>query len=406
MNKIVIRGSFWDSYIYSNSLILYKFDGTLESFDWEKLICSRISKSERDFLAYQCSFLNGDYLYGVAAKDLFYDIDIKSIIRSKFRRIKDISFDCNDLQKFTTCKSKIEMDELPIDMGVYNNTLYYCKSSGVFKRNLRRNNDSQYISTKEHKIWDGKVQCLKVGRRGRIALSTSSDGLFELNSMYNPYNLNEDYRSLVHRERIIPVSTEHSSYCSWSFSSMFSGSYEGIFFLNGLKYVKDPEARFAYDIDSDYMLKFCGTYREKDIFHNQINNALIVSGNEKIYRITNNQIEIVKFTQKNLASEDEIFNYLNSLQHGIIEKILVAEVTDFGIIIETSRRLYVLQSNGELILINPTEEVVKWRVYPRSIQYTNQLHVIYNDRMEILSFNDDYFENQEKKLFGYRHTDL
>ena len=187
---------------------------------------------------------------------------------------------------------------------------------------------------------------------------------------------------------------------------MFSGSYEGIFFLNGLKYVKDPEARFAYDIDSDYMLKFCGTYREKDIFHNQINNALIVSGNEKIYRITNNQIEIVKFTQKNLASEDEIFNYLNSLQHGIIEKILVAEVTDFGIIIETSRRLYVLQSNGELILINPTEEVVKWRVYPRSIQYTNQLHVIYNDRMEILSFNDDYFENQEKKLFGYRHTDL
>lgn len=65
-----------------------------------------------------------------------------------------------------------------------------------------------------------------------------------------------------------------------------------------------------------------------------------------------------------------------------------------------------MQSNGELILINPTEEVVKWRVYPRSIQYTNQLHVIYNDRMEILSFNDDYFENQEKKLFGYRHTDL
>lgn len=179
----------------------------------------------------------------------------------------------------------------------------------------------------------------------------------------------------------------------------------GIEFLsNGESYFFSPKHRGIGNPNASVWLKNISFQIEHQIADIAINNNMYVEQQKQ--PVAYNLYEIVKFTQKNLASEDEIFNYLNSLQHGIIEKILVAEVTDFGIIIETSRRLYVLQSNGELILINPTEEVVKWRVYPRSIQYTNQLHVIYNDRMEILSFNDDYFENQEKKLFGYRHTDL
>lgn len=35
-----------------------------------------------------------------------------------------------------------------------------------------------------------------------------------------------------------------------------------------------------------------------------------------------------------------------------------------------------------------------------NLPFKNQLHVIYEDRLEILSFNHDYFVDQEAKLSG------
>lgn len=35
-----------------------------------------------------------------------------------------------------------------------------------------------------------------------------------------------------------------------------------------------------------------------------------------------------------------------------------------------------------------------------NLPFKNQLHVIYEDRLEILSFNNDYFVDQEAKLSG------
>jgi len=45
-------------------------------------------------------------------------------------------------------------------------------------------------------------------------------------------------------------------------------------------------------------------------------------------------------------------------------------------------------------------EPVNWRIFPRSKHYENQLHIIYNDRLEIISFNHDYFVNQNEKWAG------
>ena len=47
-------------------------------------------------------------------------------------------------------------------------------------------------------------------------------------------------------------------------------------------------------------------------------------------------------------------------------------------------------------------EPVRWRIFPRSTNFTNQLHIIYDDRIEILSFVHDYFVNQKSKLAGTR----
>ena len=48
--------------------------------------------------------------------------------------------------------------------------------------------------------------------------------------------------------------------------------------------------------------------------------------------------------------------------------------------------------------------ITRWRVYPRSMNYENHLHVILDDRIEIYSFNHDYFLSQQEKEIGIQFT--
>lgn len=73
-------------------------------------------------------------------------------------------------------------------------------------------------------------------------------------------------------------------------------------------------------------------------------------------------------------------------------------VAPFGSIIELDRAIVVVRSDDEILTIPGVP--VNWRVFNRSKQYENQLHVIYPNRLEIFSFNHDYFVNQEEKCSG------
>lgn len=48
------------------------------------------------------------------------------------------------------------------------------------------------------------------------------------------------------------------------------------------------------------------------------------------------------------------------------------------------------------------EEPCHWRVFPKSEHYSNQLHILYEDRVEIISFVHDYFLDQAHKLAGFQ----
>ncbi|MCY1458289.1 hypothetical protein D9M71_756600 [compost metagenome] len=62
-------------------------------------------------------------------------------------------------------------------------------------------------------------------------------------------------------------------------------------------------------------------------------------------------------------------------------------------------RIMVLRSDGFSEVFNGTP--IHWRVFPRSEHYSNQLHIVYEDALEIISFTHDYFVDQDKKMFGF-----
>lgn len=45
---------------------------------------------------------------------------------------------------------------------------------------------------------------------------------------------------------------------------------------------------------------------------------------------------------------------------------------------------------------------MNWRVFPKSQDYLNQLHIIYEDQLVIHSFTQDYFVDQKAKLAGHQ----
>ena len=140
------------------------------------------------------------------------------------------------------------------------------------------------------------------------------------------------------------------------------------------------------------------------MFGNDNPNALVISENEKIYQLSQGTIKGIEYRQRNLGGKDEIFTPILSRDQHFDEDIIDAAVAEFGIVVETKKHLYVLLSTGEEIYTvnKEQEDIIRWRIFPRSTCYVNQLHVIYNNRIEIISFNDDYFVDQKNKQIGHR----
>jgi hypothetical protein len=83
-------------------------------------------------------------------------------------------------------------------------------------------------------------------------------------------------------------------------------------------------------------------------------------------------------------------------------EVVATGTAPFGTIVELSDRLVVYRSDGGKNEFDG--ELVHWRVFPRSDHYSNQLHLIYEDRLEVVSFVHDYFVDQEQKLSGFSRS--
>lgn len=400
--RIIIYGDFWDSYIYSNHLILFGFNGTINSYNWEKIVLSQPIASET-LLAYHCAFLQSDYLYRAEKSGIFEDAEFKHVLEQKFKRMTDLEFHTNELEVFRTTRKPVELNRLTVDIGIYRNMLYYCDSKGLYQKKLNRYREN-FLAMKEHKLWDCGILGLNFGYGGRLGLAASSDGLYEFNSFEYGRYPDEHFPVVEGNDddyTIYQISTQHSSYCSWSFSSLFLGTYVGESELFGFRRIIDKPRTSTNPERSHF--DYRGQFGEAQIFSDKQPNSILFAGNEKIYRIGRNKLEAVNYDQNNREGTP-IFKLIGT-QEVWFENIIEAAVVEFGVVIETDKQLYVLLSTGEFITISQkaTDKIVRWRVFPRSNCYINQLHVIYNDRIEILSFNDDYFVDQNKKILGQRY---
>ncbi len=119
---------------------------------------------------------------------------------------------------------------------------------------------------------------------------------------------------------------------------------------------------------------------------------------DKVCQSSNGSIHVAKYTPWAEDAHDRFQRLADLELNAGYGPVISAALATFGTVIEFEDGLVVLRSDDEHTVIRG--EPVNWRVFPRSKHYANHLHIIYDDRLEVWSFNHDYFLDQTKKRLG------
>lgn len=385
--KITIQGSYLDCQLYRGWLYLWTFDGRLCVYDWERMIDS-LSVLENDKLALKFSFKEGSYLYRHSVLDILQDTEFKNLLINKFSNLYKYTFVISEhnLRQFLIGEMDTPSLSLPIDTEIYNSILYYATDKGLFKSNAHKTKGNP-LSSKPTKLWDARILSLKANNFPRMAISAGDEGLFEMSLS------REDVESIDLKEverNIIKISNKHSSFSNYSNLSIYSSS------LSSKSYL----ALFAWKEYDEYSRK-----KYKRVYKETLDSSLIFGDEKdnlswgvdgKIFRATPNGFNIVEF---NNNKRNHLFSKKKDYDETLNGASIIGGTSAyFGNIVEYEEGLTIIQTDGERVSIN--QPITRWRVYPRSNNYSNQLHVLLDNRMEIFAFNHDYFLPQNDKELG------
>lgn len=396
--KITIKGNFFDCQIYRGRLYLWTFDGALKVYNWNDLVYSFIKK-DTDKIAMTFCFMDGNYLYKTSLIELFKDVDFKKLLLTKFDAVSNVNFHLSEkqLEKFLFGEQETPTGIIPTDTEIYSNKLYFIHEQGLFSGSSHRGKSDKFpVSSRPIKLWDCNLLSIKANKYPQLALSGGNEGLFELNMANSkPTNL----ARVEKRHPIFHVSKDHSSFSNYSFLSIYNTSLIGKSYL----------ALFKWNITKDKQNKdlplrdFDKKIDDETIFKTNTNKHFISWGIEdKIYKATERGFEIMRFNNyANAEKGEEKFTKLKNVNlHPWKGKVINGGTAYFGNIVECENALVVIQSDSNYFTI--PGPITRWRVYPRSMNYENHLHVILEDRIEIYSFNQDYFLDQEEKEIGIK----
>ncbi len=371
--KLTIAGSFWDSQIYAGRLYLFTDAGAIRTLDWDSVV-SEWRVDQRLRLAMECAFRRSDYLYASEFSLLLHDPEIKEIILSKFNELgaRELILDTRDNEGL------VGEQDTPFpfphsDSIIYRSQMYIGASVGLFRATCDKRT-VRPVSTKPEKKWDGPSLSIAASY-GEIAVAAGDYGLFEV--PVQPLNA-----------RAPRVTLEKScNKCSWNFQSIYCTGPEQSGWMAEFEKIKKEGEGFT-------ARRFTKELSSEDIFGEQ---GFTWSQQDKMYLATTDALKVARYVPW-LDKDQRLVRYREAIPLPRKGEVLAGAVANFGTVLEYEDSISVLQSDNDVF--NIPGDPVAWRIFPKSKHYENQLHVIFEDRLEIYSFNHDYFLDQDSKKLG------
>ena len=396
--RVIIPGDFWDVQIYRGKLHLWTMSGSLTTIHWDRLV-NRLAKSAQSAFAVRVGLTRGRALYGDQVSTLRAQPEFRNWILEHFdsqaRQI--LSVRASDLRCSMLGEQDNPASDLPVDTDIYNQMLYLSTKCGIWKASVGKTKFP--VSTRPTKICDLPTVSLRA-KSHQLALAATGEGLFKLDIDVSTY------RSCPPQQ----LSERHCERAEWAFQSIFATStLTGGYLFSRYWTAADRESMDRLDMDSDRRW----TVAEGGIFDDHMIAGALRDSDvswacaEKIHTARSNRLTSSRLTQNDLPNgiERASVRLGDVLLKSGTERPISGGSSTFGSIVEFDDMLQIVGSDESQTTIRGP--ITRWRTYPRSINYENHLHVIFDDRLEIFAFYRDYFVDQRHKLFGieYRAID-
>lgn len=394
--SLFIKGDYWDSQIYSGDLMLFGADGSLSRVDWNAVIEELATSHESIRTALRVAFTDSDLFYNSRIRIVLADPDIYGIIRGKLEELAALTVEMREIlwSKYSRT-SDTPFRFLSTDTEVYYNQIIAAGDEGLFSL-PRSAAGTKDMVARMHKHHDGRVLQVKASNQNTaVAVAAGTDGLFEFVAKSRSEELLDDKRVLA---------TVPCSGCDWAFKSVFGWNSETAF-LASFNEEKDPGSqkklrRFDKVLYQDQMFEGQDFELEDDV--------RVWGSHEKVFCISGRELKVLTYkppsfdgkVKKDVNTQGHKFSRLGFQSVDFdVDEVISMGTAPFGTVIELENRLVVLRSDGRVDEF--PGEAVHWRVFPRSENYNNQLHIVYDDFIQIVSFVHDYFVDQSQKLVGF-----
>ena len=388
--KITILGRFWDSQIYDGRLYLFDLDGALQVVEWRSLINS-LSVPDNCQIALKIAFLKSEYFEGDMWRNMPGDPDAIALFSRKFDELSRLNLfvDSTQLNKHVVQALSTPFPFAHNDSLIYKNQFYTSSQSGVFVREFEKN---EFISNfKVEKLWDAPVASMDLAL-DMLALAAGDEGLFRTPVANNSSQLS----NLPNQPQ--KIWADLCNDCSYVSNSVLSFGFDVGTKL--FEYQKPKTGgRKQQSVINEYMrAQPVRTLEGPDIFGESTVGGFAWGSHHRMCLAKDGYIHVFRY-ESATATKQSVIRLIDKIQLAPWKGSPVSgDNAIFGSILELDNCIIVVRSDGEVETLRG--EPTNWRVFPRSAHYKNQLHVIYDDRIEILSYNHDYAVAQQNKVFG------
>jgi len=396
--KLTIEGAYWDSQIYSGELMLFDFDGAFHRIDWHQVVDQIAIDNPSVQTALRVAFSDSDLFYNPKVRKVLCDPHIEAPIKSQLSQLADLSISSSQETWRRNWRTEdTPFGFLPNDTDVYYNQIFAGGDEGLFSIPRNAINPGRLFKKQPTKHHDARIFQVKASDRfTAIAAAAGDDGLFE-------FAFKRGEGGGLNQER--QLAKRPCSACDWAFQSVMGWTIQSAFLAN---FNQERDTRTNKAVRS-----FDRIVEASEMFGNSFESPIksfTWGSREKIYRISENGVEISNYSPSQLKTakgKGSISSYsfsnagTGSVRNGDFDMSspIATGTAPFGTILEFDDRIVVFRSDGEIETY--LGEVVQWRVFPRSEHYSNQLHIIYEDHMIVISFVHDYFVDQDSKLYGF-----
>jgi hypothetical protein len=379
---MIIPGAFYDSQIYSGYLYLWTTDGGIVTVNWNALL-AEFAVENRLRLALRSAFQRSEYLYGEQWRPFFGNEELRSVIAKQFDDLALQPLEVTKEQLNRCSVRETNPFRFPhADTAVYFNHLYVGGTGGIQFGSL----DDTFEGQSPDRLWDGGVLQIAAGS-SRLAIAAGSDGAWQTHLSPTP---SHDVSRILEK---------NSKFVRWIRINLFSASDIGQSYFAEFKTLRRTPDEMKRDEPLKRMLK--KIVPVSDLFDSPETNgrrAIVWGAGDRICMLRDGALEILKYNPSPILGKRFLSLGTVAVDEVSQSEVLGCDSAVFGFVLELANGLLVIDSSLSKWTLNG--EPVNWRVFPRSIYYTNQLHLIREDHLEVYSFNHDYFVDQSTKVVG------